>query len=61
VVAVTEPQVIADGKYEQLLGRVNALDVAKASAMVCTHMPHEDQSGKHRTWVWQVDAAPAGS
>ena len=52
-----EPQEIEDGEYEQILERVAAVDVAKASGMVCTRVPREDQPGKRRTRVWQVDAA----
>jgi len=54
---VMEPQEIEDGEYEQILERVAAVDVAKASGMVCTRVPREDQPGKRRTRVWQVDAA----
>jgi transposase len=57
MVAVMEPQEIEDGEYEQILERVAAVDVAKASGMVCTRVPREDQPGKRRTRVWQVDAA----
>lgn len=51
-----EPQEIEDEEYEQILERVAAVDVAKASGMVCTRVPHEDRPGKRRTRVWQVDA-----
>ncbi len=57
MVAVMEPQEIEDGEHEQVLDRVAAVDVAKASGMVCTRMPHESRPGKRRTRVWQVDAA----
>jgi transposase len=57
MVAVMEPQEIEDGEYEQILERVAAVDAAKASGMVCTRVPREDQPGKRRTRVWQVDAA----
>jgi transposase len=55
--AVMEPQEIEDGEHEQILERVAAVDVAKASGMVCTRVPREGQPGKRRTRVWQVDAA----
>jgi transposase len=55
--AVMEPQEIEDEEHEQILERVAAVDVAKASGMVCTRVPHEGRPGKRRTRVWQVDAA----
>jgi transposase len=51
-----EPQEIPDQEYEQVLGRVAAVDVAKASGMVCTRVPHPDRAGKRRTLVWEVPA-----
>jgi transposase len=54
--AVMEPQEIEDEEHEQVLERVAAVDVAKASGMVCTRVPHEARPGKRRTRVWQVDA-----
>ena len=51
-----EPQEVEDEGYEQILERVAAVDVAKASGMVCTRVPREGQPGKRRTRVWQVDA-----
>jgi transposase len=56
VVAVMEPQEIDDAEHEQILERVAAVDVAKASGMVCTRMPGEARPGRRRTRVWQVDA-----
>jgi transposase len=54
--AVMEPQEIEDEEHEQILERVAAVDVAKASGMVCTRVPHEGRPGKRRTRVWQVGA-----
>jgi transposase len=51
-----EPQEIPDEAREQILERVAAVDVAKASGMVCTRVPHQDRPGKRRTRVWEVDA-----
>jgi transposase len=51
-----EPQEIQDEDHEQLLERVAAVDVAKASGMVCTRMPHESKLGRRVTKVWQLDA-----
>jgi transposase len=36
--------------------RVAAIDVAKASGMVCTRVPHPTTAGKRRTRVWEVSA-----
>ena len=51
-----EPQEIEDEEHEQILERVAAIDVAKASGMVCTRVPHPGRPGRRRTLVWQVDA-----
>jgi transposase len=56
VSAVMEPQEIEDEEHEQVLERVAAVDVAKASGMVCSRVPHPDRPGGRRTRVWQVDA-----
>jgi len=56
MVAVMEPQEIEDEGYEQILERVAAVDVAKASGMVCTRVPHQARAGKRRTRVQLVDA-----
>jgi len=53
---VMEPQEIEDGEHEQVLERAAAVDVAKASGMVCTRVAHQGRPGKRRTRVWQVDA-----
>jgi transposase len=51
-----EPQEIEDEEYEQILERVCAIDVAKASGKVCTRVPHPSRPGARRTRVWDVDA-----
>jgi transposase len=56
MVAVMEPQEIEDEEHEQILERVAAVDVAKASGMVCTRVPHQARPGKRRTRVQLVDA-----
>jgi transposase len=56
MVAVMEPQEIEDEEYEQILERVAAVDVAKASGMVCTRVPHQAREGKRRTRVQLVNA-----
>ena len=51
-----EPQEVLDGEREQILARVAAIDVAKASGMVCTRMPHPAVAGRRVTKVWSVSA-----
>jgi transposase len=41
-------------EHEQILARVAAIDIAKASGMVCTRVPHDTQAGKRLTKVWEV-------
>src|SRR6266487_495563 len=54
---VMEPQEIEDAEHEQILERVAAVDVGKASGMVCTRVPHDARPGKRRTRVREVSAA----
>jgi transposase len=51
-----EVQEIEDEEHEQILERVCAIDVAKASGMVCTRVPHPSRPPARRTRVWEVDA-----
>jgi transposase len=53
---IREPQEIEDEEYEQVLERVAAIDVAKATGMVCTRVPHESRPGRRLTRVQDVDA-----
>jgi transposase len=46
---------VSEVEYEQT-ARVAALDIAKASAMVCTRLPAESGSGRKTQRVWQVGA-----
>jgi transposase len=54
--------VVPDGRQveveenEQIVERVAAIDVAKASGMVCTRVPHQTTPGKRITRVWEVAA-----
>jgi transposase len=41
-------------EHEEILERVAAIDVAKASGMVCTRMPHATKAGRRVTTVWPV-------
>jgi transposase len=56
VPVMREVQEIEDEEHEQILERVAAVDVAKASGMVCTRVPHQARAGKRRTRVQLVDA-----
>jgi transposase len=51
-----EPQEIEDEEHEQVVERVAAIDVAKASGKVCTRVPHPSRPGRRLTKVWDVDA-----
>jgi transposase len=53
---MTVPQEIEDEEHEQVLERVAAAGVAKASGMVCTRVPHPSRPGKRRTRVWEAAA-----
>ncbi|MEU1276352.1 IS110 family transposase [Streptomyces sp. NPDC005799] len=44
----------------ELVERVAAIDIAKASGMVCTRVPHEDKPGRRMQRVWHV-AATSGT
>ena len=39
-----------------MLERVAAIDVAKASGMVCVRVPHESRPGRRVSRVWDVTA-----
>ena len=45
---------------QQLVGRVAAIDVAKATGMVCTRAPHASIEGRRVTKVWEVKATTKG-
>src|SRR5664279_4077060 len=51
-----EVQEIPDEEHEQVLSRVAAVDVAKASGMVCTRVPHPSTPGRRVSKVWEVPA-----
>jgi hypothetical protein len=55
-VVTGEPREIPDEEYEQVVVRVAAIDVAKASGMVCVRVPHESGQGRRVSRVWQVGA-----
>jgi transposase len=52
-----QPQeTVEDEEHERSWQRVAAIDVAKASGVVCTRVPDEDRPGMRRTRVWAVAA-----
>jgi transposase len=53
---VSMPQVIEDEEHERVFEKVAAVDVAKASGMVCTRLPHPSRPGARRSTVWLVTA-----
>lgn len=50
------PEVVPDEDHEQLINRVAAIDVAKATGKVCTRVPNESKPGRRLTKVWDVAA-----
>ena len=50
------PEVITDSGDEQVWQRVAAVDVAKASGMVCVRTPDEDRPGQRVSRVWEVSS-----
>ena len=40
----------------QVISRAAAIDVAKASGMVCVRLPHESRAGRRVQKVWEVTA-----
>ncbi|GLW98943.1 hypothetical protein [Microtetraspora sp. NBRC 16547] len=54
--AMKEPVEVTDEEHEHLIGRVAAIDVAKAFGKVCTRVPHQSASGRRVTKVWDVEA-----
>jgi transposase len=53
---MSTPQEIVDEEHEQVIERVAAIDVAKASGMVCVRVPHETRPGRRVSRVWEVAA-----
>jgi transposase len=59
VAGKVKPQVIEDDEHQRVYERVAAVDVAKASGMVCTRLP--GTGGRPRaSRVWEVTATMAG-
>jgi transposase len=53
---VEQPQEVEDEEYERVWERVAAVDVAKASGVVCTRVPDDDRPGRRKVHVWTVKA-----
>jgi hypothetical protein len=51
-----EPQEIEDEGHERIVERVAAIDVAKASGMVCVRVPRTSRPGRRVSRVWEVAA-----
>jgi transposase len=56
---VEQPQEVEDEEYERTWERVAAVDVAKASGVVCTRVPGDGPAGRRRVRVWTVQATMA--
>jgi transposase len=54
---VEQPQEVEDEAYERVWERAAAIDVAKATAVVCTRVPGDGPSGRRSVHVWTVNAA----
>ena len=52
----SEPVEVDAEEQEEILERVAAIDVAKASGEVCTRVPHPSMPGRRLTRVWSVEA-----
>jgi transposase len=53
---VEQPQEVEDEEHERVWDRVAAVDVAKASGVVCTRVPDERHPGRRKTHVRTVTA-----
>src|SRR5215203_2603146 len=54
-----QPVEVHVDEHEPIVERVAAIDVAKASGMVCLRIPHETIPGRRVTTVWPVAATTA--
>ena len=52
----TEVEEIEAEDYEEIVERVAAIDVGKASGQVCTRVPHASIAARRVTKVWNVEA-----
>lgn len=49
-----QPIEVQVDEHEQIVERVAAIDVAKASGMVCLRVAHDTIPGRRATRVWPV-------
>ena len=54
-----QPVEVQVDEHEPIVERVAAIDVAKASGMVCLRLPHETIPGRRVTKVWPVRSTTA--
>ena len=54
-----QPVEVHVDEHEQIVERVAAIDVAKASGMVCVRVPHESVPGRRVSKVWPLRASTA--
>lgn len=54
------PQEIQVAEEHEIVERVAAIDVAKATGMVCVRVPHDAVPGRRVTKVWEVRATTKG-
>jgi transposase len=54
------PQELEVDEEHEIVERVAAIDVAKATGMVCTRVPHPRLAGRRVTKVWEVTATTKG-
>ena len=55
-----QPQEVEDEESGRVYQRVAAVDVAKASGVVCTRVPDDGRPGRRRARVWTVAATMGG-
>ncbi|HEV2253350.1 MAG TPA: IS110 family transposase [Streptosporangiaceae bacterium] len=53
---MSKPQVVEDQEHKRTYERVAAVDVAKASGVVCVRGPHPSRPGARASTVWTVQA-----
>jgi transposase len=53
---VAQDDTVEAEEHEEIVARVAAIDVAKASGMGCTRVPHPATPGQRATKAWQVPA-----
>ena len=55
-----QPREVDVDESQQIVERVAGIDVAKATGMVCTRVPHGSVDGRRVTKVWEVKATTKG-